>query len=59
MSAGFATTSTQFTGMKQSRIICPILFRVYMGDISLALISSGMGGGGGLRGVFFKSLRLC
>ena len=45
-----ATTSTQFTvsnGVKQGGIISPILFNVYMDDLSIALNSSGIGGGGG------------
>ena len=42
-----ATTSTQFTvsnGVKQGGIISPILFNVYMDDLSIALNSSGIGG---------------
>ena len=42
-----ATTSTQFTvvnGVKQGRIITPILFNVYMNDLSIALNSSSIGG---------------
>ena len=42
-----ATTSTQFTvanGVKQGGIISPILFNVYMYDLSIALNSSGIGG---------------
>ena len=45
-----ATTSTQFTvtnGVKQGRIIPPILFNVYMDYLNIALNSSGIGGGGG------------
>ena len=45
-----------------SGIISAILFNVYMGDLSKALNSSGIGGGGGggvLRSCFFKSLVLC
>ena len=41
-----ATTSTQFTvsnGVKQGGIISPILFNVYMDDLSVALNSSGIG----------------
>ena len=55
-----ATTSTQFTvsnGVKQGGIISPILFNVYMDDLSIALNSSGIGGV--LRSCFFKSLVLC
>ena len=54
-----ATTSTQFTvanGVKQSGIISPILFNVYMDDLSKAINSSGMGGGGVLRSIFFNHL---
>ena len=58
-----ATTSTQFTvanGVKQGGIISPILFNVYIDDLSIALNSSGIGRGGGvLRSCFFKSLVLC
>ena len=42
-----ATTSTQFTvsnGVKQGGLISPILFNVYMDDLSIALNSSGIGG---------------
>ena len=45
-----ATTSTQFTvanGVKQGGIISPILFNVYMDDLSIALNSSGIGRGWG------------
>ena len=45
-----ATTSTLFTvanGVKQGGIISPILFNVYMDDLSIALNSSGIGRGGG------------
>ena len=55
-----ATTSTQFTvsnGAKQGGIISPILFNVYMDDLSVALNSSGIGGYVGAA--FFKSLVLC
>ena len=41
------TVSTQFTvanGVKQGGIISPILFNVYMNDLSAALNSSGIGG---------------
>ena len=41
------TTSTQFTvanGVKQSGIISPILFNMYMDDLSETLHSSGIGG---------------
>ena len=41
------TISTQFTvanSVKQSRVISPILFNVYIDDLSTALNSSGMGG---------------
>ena len=58
-----ATTSTQFTvanGVQQSGIISPILFNVYMDDLSKAINSSGIGGGGGrgwvLRSIFFNHL---
>ena len=55
-----ATTSTQFTvanGVKQGRIITPILFNVCMDDLSIALNSSSIGGY--LGAAFFKSLVLC
>ena len=45
-----ATTSTHFTvanGVKQGGNISPILFNVYMEDLSTSLNSSGIGGGGG------------
>ena len=41
------TISTQFTvvnGVKQGGVISPILFNVYMDDLSTALNSSGIGG---------------
>ena len=41
------TISTQFTvanGAKQGGVISPILFNVYMDDLSTALNSSGIGG---------------
>ena len=44
------TTSTQFTvanGVKQGGNFSPILFNVYMDDLSIASNSSGVGGGGG------------
>ena len=44
------TISTQFTvanGVKQGGVISPILLNVYMDDLSTALNSSGIGGGGG------------
>ena len=44
------TISTQFTlanGVKQDGVISPILFSVYMDDLSTALNNSGIGGGGG------------
>ena len=44
------TQFTQFTlanGVKQGGVISPILFNVYMDDLSTALNSSGIGGGGG------------
>ena len=47
---GGATTPTQFTvanGVKQGRIISPILFNIYMDDLSKVLNSSGIRGGGG------------
>ena len=40
------TTSTQFTvatGVKKGRIISPILFNMYMDDLSITLNSSGIG----------------
>ena len=55
-----ATNSTQFTvanGVKQGGIISPILFNVYMDDLSIALNSSGIGVYVGAA--FFKSLVLC
>ena len=41
------TISTQFTvanGVNQGGVISPILFHVYMDDLSTALNSSGIGG---------------
>ena len=41
------TISTEFTvanGVKQGRIISPILFNMYMDDHSIALNNSGIGG---------------
>ena len=41
------TISTQFTvanGVKQGGVISPILFNVYMDDLSTALNNSGIGG---------------
>ena len=41
------TISTQFTvanGVKQGVVISPILFNVYMDELSTALNSSGIGG---------------
>ena len=41
------TISTQFTvanGVKQGGIISPILFNMYMDDLSIALNNSGIGG---------------
>ena len=53
-----SNTSTQFTvanGVKQGRIASPVVFNVYMDDLSKALNSSGIGGGGGgvLRSCLF------
>ena len=54
------TISTQFTvanGVKQDGVISPILFNVYMDDLSTALNSSGIGGV--LRTSFYKPPMLC
>ena len=54
------TISTQFTvanGVKQGGVISPILFNVYMDDLSTALNSSGIGGY--LEQAFFKPPMLC
>ena len=52
------TTSTQFTivnGVKQGGIILPILFSIYIDDLSITLSSSGIGG---YLGDAFKLLML-
>ena len=56
------TISAQYTvanGVKQGGIIYPILFNMYMHDLSIALNNSGIGGYLRLKRCIFKSFMLC